>query len=167
MKGLLYLALVLVLVPLHTSLLPHASLWGVTPDLGLVVAAFVGLLAGELEGLLVGLAIGWVLNIYSAGELWISLVTKGGAGLLAGLLGRQVAMVTPTVLSIGLLCLSLLSGIVTAFSIKHADLSDVWSLVQSIALPQACLDAVLGAGLVWLASQRLIVDRLHARDRFS
>jgi len=58
MKFIFYLILVLLLVPLQTTLLPHLSVWNIKPDLGLVAAALVGLFAGELEGLLVGLAIG-------------------------------------------------------------------------------------------------------------
>ena len=96
-----YLILVLLLVPLQTTLLPHLSVWNIKPDLGLVAAALVGLLAGELEGLLVGLAIGWVLNLFSAGELWLSLLTNGGVGLLAGFLGRQVSQVTSISLGVG------------------------------------------------------------------
>ena len=69
MKFLFYLILVLLLVPLQTTLLPHLSVWNIKPDLGLVAAALAGLFAGELEGLLVGLAIGWVLSLFSAGEL--------------------------------------------------------------------------------------------------
>ena len=78
MKFLFYLILVLLLVPLQTTLLPHLSVWNIKPDLGLVAAALIGLFAGELEGLLVGLTIGWVLNLFSAGELWLSLLTNGG-----------------------------------------------------------------------------------------
>ncbi|HLZ34382.1 MAG TPA: hypothetical protein VKP13_10205 [Nitrospira sp.] len=167
MKFLLYVGLVLILVPLQTTLLPHVSVWGIKPDLGLVIAAVIGLVAGELEGLLVGLAIGWVLNLYSAGDLWLSLVTTGGAGLFAGLLGRQVAQVTPTILCVGLLVLSLAGGLVAAFSVKNATMSDTWWMVQSMVLPQACFDAVLGAGLLWLMEQRFAVQRLRTFDRFS
>ena len=167
MKSLLYLGLAVFLVPVQTVLLPHVSLWGVKPDLGLVSAALIGLLAGELEGLLVGLAIGWVLNLYSAGDLWLSLVTTGGAGLLAGLLRRQVAQVTPMILCTGLLILSMAGGVVGAFSVKNATMSDIWWMVQSTVLLQACLDAVLGAGLLWVMEQRLMVQGLKALDRFS
>src|SRR5689334_22672671 len=110
MKFLLYAGLVLGLVLLHTTLLPHVSIWGIRPVLGLVASAMIGLIGGEWEGLAVGLAIGWVLNMYSAGDVWLSLLTKGGAGLLAGLLGRQVAQVTPILLCVGLLLLSLAAG---------------------------------------------------------
>jgi len=81
MKFLFYLILILLLVPLQTTVLPHLSVWNIKPDLGLVAAALAGLFAGELEGLLVGLAIGWVLSLYSAGELWLSLLTNGAAGV--------------------------------------------------------------------------------------
>ncbi len=165
MKLLLYLGLVLLLVPVQTTLLTHVSIWGIKPDLGLVIAAVIGLVAGELEGLLVGLTVGWVLNLYSAGDLWLSLVTTGGAGLFAGLLGRQVAQVTPTILCIGLLALSLAGGLVAAFSMKNATMSDTWWMVQSIVLPQACFDAVLGAGLLWLMERRFAVQRWKTFDR--
>jgi rod shape-determining protein MreD len=167
MKVLLYSGLVLLLVPLQTTILPHVAIWGVKPDLGLVVAAVVGLLAGELEGLLIGLAIGWVLNLYSAGDLWLSLVTTGGAGLFAGLTGRQVAQVTPMILSIGLLFLSLAGGMVAVLSMKNANISDTWWMVQSIVVPQACFDAVLGAVLLWVLGQRFMLERLGTFDRYS
>jgi len=165
MKPVLYVGLVLLLVPVHTTLLPHVALWGVAPDAGLVIAALVGLVAGEMEGLLTGLVIGWLLNMYSAGDLWLSLVTKGGAGLLAGLLGRQVAQVTPMVLSIGLLGLSLLGGFVAVATMKSMSLEDSWWMIQSVVLPQACFDAALGAGLFWIVNQRLVLDRMRAFDR--
>ncbi len=57
MKASVYAILLLCLVPIQSVLLPHVSLWGVKPDLGLVVVCLAGLLAGELEGLLVGLAV--------------------------------------------------------------------------------------------------------------
>jgi len=167
MKFLLYSGLVLLLVPVQTTLLPHVAVWGIKPDLGLVVAAVVGLVAGELEGLLLGLAIGWVLNLYSAGDLWLSLVTTAGAGLFAGLLGRQVAQVTPTILAIGLLFLSMAGGLVAVLSMKNATLSDTWWMVQSVVVPQACFDAVLGAGLLWVLGQRFMLQRLGTFDPYS
>lgn len=166
-KFLLYCGLTLLLVPVQTTLLPHVAIWGIKPDLGLVVAALVGLLEGELEGLLVGLAIGWVLNLYSAGDLWLSLITTGGAGLFAGLVGRQVAQVTPMILAIGLLVLSLAGGLVAVLSMKTATVTDTWWMVQSVVVPQACFDAVLGAGLLWLLGQRFMLQRLGTFDRYS
>jgi hypothetical protein len=161
MKFLCYLILVLLLVPLQTTLLPHLSVWNIKPDLGLVAAALVGLFAAELEGLLVGLAIGWVLSLFSAGELWLSLLTNGGVGLLAGFLGRQVSQVTSISLGAGLLLVSLGSGLIAAMSFKNFDMAQMWWMVQSIVFPQACFDGVMGAGLYWLLSRRFDLNRLR------
>lgn len=166
-KFLVYLGLVLLLVPLQTTLLPHVAIWDIKPDLGLVVAALVGVLAGELDGLLVGLAIGWILNLYSAGDLWLNLVTTGGAGLFAGLLAKQVAEITPTILAVGLLALSLIAGLVAVFSMKHATIADTWWMVQFVVVPQACFDAFMGAVLLWVVEQRFTVPRFGMLDRYS
>jgi len=161
MKVLFYLILVLLLVPLQTTLLPHVSVWNIKPDLGLVSAALVGIFAGELEGLLVGLTIGWVLSLFSAGELWVSLLTNGGVGLLTGFLGRQVSQVTSISLGAGLLLMSLASGLLGAMSFKGLDLSQIWWMVESIVIPQACFDGVMGAGFYWLLSRRFGLTRLR------
>ena len=166
-KFLRYAALVVLLVPVQTTLLPHVAIWDIKPDLGLVMAALIGVLAGELDGLVVGLAIGWVLSLYSAGDLWLNLLTTGGAGLLAGLLAKQVAEITPTILGVGLLLLSLIAGVVAVVSMKHANVSETWWMMQFIVLPQACFDAAVGAGLLWLLEQRLAVSRAGMMDRYS
>ena len=161
MKFVIYLILVLLLVPLQTTLLPHLSVWNVKPDLGLVAAVLVGLFAGELEGLLVGLAIGWILSLFSAGELWLSLLTNGGAGLLAGFLGRQVSQMTSVSLGLGLLLVSLVSGAFAALNFQHFDGSQMWWMIESIVFPQACYDGIVGGALYWILSQRFDVIRLR------
>jgi len=160
-KFVIYLILVLLLVPLQTTLLPHLSVWNVKPDLGLVAAVLVGLFAGELEGLLVGLAIGWILSLFSAGELWLSLLTNGGAGLLAGFLGRQVSQMTSVSLGLGLLLVSLVSGAFAALNFQHFDGSQMWWMIESTVFPQACYDGIVGGALYWILSQRFDVIRLR------
>jgi hypothetical protein len=166
MKFLFYFVLVLLLVPMQTTLLPHLSVWNIKPDLGLVAAALIGLFAGELEGLLVGLTIGWVLNLFSAGELWLSLLTNGGVGLLAGFLGRQVSQVTPFSLGGMLLLVSLMSGLLAAINFKSLDISQMWWMVESVVVPQACFDGAVGAGFYWLLSRRFDLTRLR-NDRMT
>lgn len=161
MKFLFYLMFLLLLVPLQTTVLPHVSMWNIKPDMGLVAAAFIGIFAGEMEGLLVGLAIGWILSLFSAGELWLSLLTNGGVGLLAGFLGRQVSQVTSISLGVGLLLVSCVSGLLAIVNFKNLDISQMWGMVESIVLPQACFDGAVGAGLYWLLSQRFDVTRLR------
>jgi hypothetical protein len=162
-----YTGLVILLVPIQTTLLPHVAIWDIKPDLGLVVAALIGVLAGELDGLMVGLAIGWILNLYSAGDLWLNLVTTGGAGLFAGLLARQVAEISPTIFAFGLLFLSLAGGLVAVLNMKAATMADTWWMVQFVVVPQACFDTAVGAGLLWFLEQRFVVPRFGMLDRYS
>lgn len=98
---------------------------------------------------------------FSAGELWLSLLTNGGIGILAGFLGRQLTLVTSISLGVGLLLVSLASGLFAAVSFTHLDMSQMWWMVEAIALPQACFDGAVGAGLYWLLSQWFHVTRLR------
>lgn len=159
MKALWYAILIAGLVSIQSVLLPHVSVWGVKPDIGLIAVCLVGLFGGELEGLLVGLVLGWVMSLFSGEDLTYSMVTKGGVGYAAGLAGRQVAHITPVVLVMGLLVTSCLAGLLTAFSLKPNDQQDLWWALRAVVLPQACFDAVAGGALYWLVWSRLNVER--------
>ncbi|MEK7800288.1 MAG: hypothetical protein AAB314_01200, partial [Nitrospirota bacterium] len=90
MKALIYCTVIVGLVPVQSVLLSHLSVWGVKPDLGFVAVCLIGLIAGELDGLLVGLALGWAMSLFSAQDLISSVILKGAVGYIAGLAGRQV-----------------------------------------------------------------------------
>lgn len=159
MKALWCAILIAGLVPIQSILLPYVSVWGVKPDVGFIAVCMVGLFGGELEGLLVGLTLGWVMSLFSAGDPTVGMVTKGGAGYVSGLAGRQVAQMTPAVLVIGLLVGSCLTGLLTAVSLKSTDEQDLWWAIRAVVLPQACFDAAVGGALYWLAWSRLNVER--------
>lgn len=160
MRAGIYLLLIVSLTVLHVTLVPYVSVWGVIPDVGLVAVCFVGLLSGELEGLLVGLFLGWAMSLFSAGDLAATLVVKGGAGFLAGLAGRHMAQITPVVLVSGLLVASTAGGLVTLWAAKLSEQQQIWWALQTIILPQACFDAVLGGAGYWLLWSRFHLDRL-------
>jgi len=165
MKALVYTMLIAGLVPLQSILLPHASVWGVKPDFGFVVVCLVGLFSGEMEGLLVGLAVGWVMSLFSAESLISSMMTKGAIGYAAGLAGRQVVYLTPVALVIGLLVASSMAGFLTALSLKLSEAQDLWWAVRTIVLPQACFDALVGGAIYWVVWSRLNVERWVAEYR--
>lgn len=166
MKGLLYVALVLMIVPLQATLWNAVSLDGVRPDLPLIAACLVGFLYGEWDGLLLGCLLGLSQNLFSAGELWVDLVTKGGAGLLAGLIDRQVAHLTLMVLFIAVLILSALSGAVAIFAMQLKELDDIWLATGRILVPQAVFDALICVGLYWVTQQRFVAERFFAGRRY-
>lgn len=166
MKVLWYGLIVALLVPLQSILLPHLSVWNIKPDLGLIAVCLIGFLAGEMEGLLVGLALGWAMSLFSAEDLGYSMLTKGGIGLLAGLAGRQIAHMTLAVLVLALLIASAGSGLMAALTLRLSDQQDLWWALTTVVFPQACFDAVVGGALYWLIWRRLDVDRFAMDQSF-
>ena len=96
----------------------------------------------------------------SAGDLWINVVTKGGAGFLAGLAGRHMAHITPAVLTVGLVIISCLSSGVFLYAMNPAGLDEIWVGVRSTVLVQAAFDAAIGAGLYMNFRRRWSGDRM-------
>lgn len=153
-------------VVLQTTVMPYLSVWGVTPDIGLVVACFIGLLAGELPGVVAGVCLGWFVGLFSAGDLLSGMVVKAMAGFLAGLAGRQMAQVTPLVLVSGLLVGSAAGGLLTLWEHELSAQQDVWWALRMVIVPQACYDAVLGGLAYWVIWSQFDVDRLVAQEEF-
>jgi LytS/YehU family sensor histidine kinase len=165
MKSLAWLALIAGLVPVQSILLPHASPWSVIPDIGLIMVCLAGLFGGELHGLLVGLALGCAMSLFSAMDPATSMVTKGAVGFLAGLAGRHVVYLSPLVFAAGILVASCLSGVLTASLLKLNEQQGLWWVVRTVVLPQAGMDSVLAGALYWVAWNRLNVERWIAEYR--
>ncbi|MDC8450845.1 MAG: hypothetical protein LV473_21175 [Nitrospira sp.] len=165
MKALLYFIVIVGVVPIQSVLLQHISLWDVKPDLGFVAVCLVGLIAGELDGLLVGLALGWAMSLFSAQDLMSGAIMKGVVGFVAGLAGRQVVYLSPVVFVAGLLVVSCLVGLITPFVLKLSVQQDWWWAVWTIVLPQACLDAVIGGLIYWLMWSRMNIEQLMSESR--
>jgi hypothetical protein len=151
--------LIVGLVSVQAVLLPHATVWGVMPDLGLIVVCLVGLFEGELEGLLLGLALGWIMSLFSATDLAASMITKGAVGYVAGIAGRHVVYLAPAVLLLGILLASCASGLLTAALLNLSDQQDWWWAVRTVVVPQAIIDAMVGGALYWLVWSRLNIQR--------
>lgn len=156
MKLAVYAGLIFGLVPLQTTVLRYLSVAGVGPDLCLVAACLVGFLGGEIEGLLVGLALGFAQDLFSAGTLWLNVMTKGAIGLVAGLVGRHVTNATPATLLKALVSLSLLSGLTFLASVRpEAGWAGYWAAAYGILLPETAFNTAVGAGVYWLIAGRM------------
>jgi hypothetical protein len=160
MRLVLYAVLVLTVVPIQATLLNHVNILDVRPDLGLIVVCLVGFFGGELDGLLLGIILGWSQDLLSAGELWVNVVSKGGAGFLAGLAGRHLAHITPTVLLIGLGAISCFSNLAFVYSMKISDWDVIWHAIHSKVLIQGIFDAALGTAVYWLFMRRSPADQM-------
>jgi len=159
MKAAVWVTLIVGLVSVQAVLLPHATVWGVMPDIALIVVCLVGLFEGELKGLLLGLALGWIMSLFSAADLATSMITKGAVGYVAGLAGRHVVYLAPAVLLLGILAASCVSGLLTAALLNLSAQQDWWWAVRTVVVPQAVIDAMVGGALYWLVWSRLNIQR--------
>lgn len=165
MKVLAWSALIAGLIPVQSVLLPHASVWGVMPDIGLIAVCLAGLFGGELHGLLVGLALGWVMSLFSAADPVTGMVTKGAVGYMAGFAGRHVVYLSLPVFALGVFATSCSAGLLTALLLKLNDQQGLWWAIRTVVLPQAVMDTVVGSVLYWVAWSRFNVERWIAEYR--
>jgi rod shape-determining protein MreD len=165
MKQWMYVGLIVALVPLQTTIWRYTSIAGVSPDLCLVVTCLVGILSSEMEGVLLGLALGFLQDLFSPGEAWLNILTKGTIGLLAGMAGRHLAKTTPTAVLVLVLAMSATSGLAFLF-VRWPGLSaaDLFLALTSILLPEAFFNAALAAALFWLLTRGRTTDDRFTQD---
>jgi rod shape-determining protein MreD len=151
MKYLIYAALIVLLVPFQAVLLNQVTIFGVHPDLVLIAVCLIGLQAGELDAIVIGIALGFTQDLFSGNAHWINIWLKPLLGLMASLASHNVINLTLTFSLALLLALSIFSGTVIFFlkSFQSPGV-DFFAAAQGILLPQACFDAVLGVAVLKL-----------------
>ena len=156
MTGLLYSGLLLLLLPIQTTLLEHISLWGVKPDLCLVATCLVGFLGGRARGLWLGLGLGFIQDMYSAGGIGLNMITKGIAGVVSGTAAKILSDTTPQAIFLPTLVLSFACGLVSVISARpHVDWMLLIQEFRLILLPQALFDAMMAFWFNWLIAKYL------------
>ena len=152
---------------MQATLLHHVSVGGIRPDLCLVAACLVGFATNELEGLLFGLALGFVQDVFSASDLWLNMVTKSVIGGVGGLMGRHLANATPPAVLGTLGALSVLSSLVFLFWGRGpSGFIDLYDNVRAVLVPQALFDTALGALGYWVVATFMVrPDSLESARR--
>jgi rod shape-determining protein MreD len=75
---------------LQTTVMPHLVIWGVFPDLPLLVVASWGLLQGPREGVIWGFVVGVAVDLFSGAPFGAATLGLLAVGFLAGLAGTTV-----------------------------------------------------------------------------
>jgi rod shape-determining protein MreD len=121
------------------------SLWGVAPNLTLVVAYAVGLHSGSTKGILLGSAVGMLEDSVSGNILGPNLLGKGMAGFLASFSSGSLLRWTPLLGVLSLFALTLMDGGVAFLSRTMFETSPA-SLSRGVftVLMQGMLNAVFG-----------------------
>jgi rod shape-determining protein MreD len=145
MKYLLYVVLIILLVPFQAVMYNRLAVFGVHADLVLIAVCLIGLQAGELDAIVVGIALGFTQDLFTGSAHWENLWLKPLLGLLASVASHNVVNLTVSFSLALLLALSVFSGSVM-FLLKtfQGPGVDFLAAARGIILPQACYDAVLG-----------------------
>ncbi|HUJ18982.1 MAG TPA: rod shape-determining protein MreD [Nitrospirota bacterium] len=165
MKTRVYLAMLLLIIPVQASLFGPLSLAGIKPDLSLALVYSIGLLTGPAEAAFAGMAVGLVLDIGSASLIGMNAMTKGLIGLGAGLLGRQVLDIASPMNAVFLSAFSLAESIIIALLLQtfYGEVP-FFSLFLERMLPQALYTGVLGTLLLGFISRRKVLGALVRRS---
>ena len=155
------LIILTLIVPVQAGLMHYFSIVGVKPDLGLIVVCLVGFKMGEREGLIMGVSIGMVLDLFSGGAIGSHLLTKPIMGFISGVIGRTMLDIRMVVFLGTLIGLSLFSGcLVYLFmqvSIGGMSFSQAF---RFIILPQAVYDGIVGAILLTFFIKRPVPGQI-------
>lgn len=165
MKPLVYLAILLLIIPLQASLLNPLSIAGIKPDLALAFVYIIGLLTGPAEGAFAGMGIGLVQDIGSASIIGFTGFSRGLVGLAAGLLGRRVLDIESPTIILFLVVFSLAEGILIALFLQTTyGAVPFFSFVGRRLLPQSFYTGLLGLVLLQLAKKKNVLAVLKRRD---
>ncbi|NKB82237.1 MAG: hypothetical protein GKS05_13030 [Nitrospirales bacterium] len=148
MNPILFAGILLIIVPFQATLANSLSVWGIRPDLCLVITCVVGFGFGQWDGVKVGFAVGFLQDLFSGGELWANLITKTGIGFLSGVTAEHLTNTNSHAIFLPVLVFSIFSGSVyLVSSTPHLEIEDVLYGLQTVFLPQALFDAILAMGL--------------------
>ncbi len=157
MKPIVYLALLLLVVPLQASLVAPLLHPALRPDLGLAALYAIGLLTGPREGSLAGVALGLAQDLAAAGMIGLSGLVRGLFGLCAGLLGRRVLDIGSPSNIIFLAVFSLVEALLTGVFLELAyENIPLWSMTFRRLLPAAVATAVAGYLLLRYVQRRSV-----------
>lgn len=164
MKVWIFAVLVLGLYLVQTSLFSSVSVWGVRPDLVLVLVCVVGLHRGFWDGAVGGFLAGLLLDLAEGHLIGLGAATKAFAGAGAGLIGQTL---------FGTNALVPVLVVLSASVVEHTSyLLGTWAFgvyrpfaegLFRVILPSAWLDALSGAILFPLIAP--LVRRYVATDK--
>jgi rod shape-determining protein MreD len=133
----------------QSSVVPSWSIGGVTPDLPLILTAFIALRRGPETGCLVGFASGLFQDAASGGLLGVQALSRALAGFMMGLLPGRLWVGHPLVQIPGLMLLTIAEGLVRfgLLQLFHypARLSE---LFVHVILPQSLYNGFVAAACV-------------------
>lgn len=163
-----YLILCIGTVVAQATLSTMLSVNDMYPDLCLVLVCIIGFLTNEYKGLMIGLTMGLFQDLLAPGGIGLNMILKGLAGFLAGATTHTISAVTPSVVVLITLALSLGCGLASLIVAYPALIGpEAFHAIVGTLLPQSLYHSVLAAGIFWIARKtRKAFDMVHSRQGY-
>ncbi len=154
MIWLLRIFICLAIIPVQTIVLERFQIFGVKPDLALVIVFVQGWFWGTPSGLQWGVALGGLLDLFSVGTLGPGFLLKALAGAIAGLFGKSFLHLSTQVYVAISLIMSLLHDIAGTL-ILHGFGSEGFHAIQTgDIIIRALYNGALSIAAVFLINNR-------------
>lgn len=148
--------LVLVAV-LQATAMPHLAVWGVFPDLPVLMVASWGLLRGARQGLLWGFVAGVAVDLLSAAPSGTATLSLMAVGALSGLGASSLSRASFVLPPVTVFLVTIVYDLIFLLFVQMSGGAKHWpDMLVHIVLPSAVLNALLMPVVFWPMS------RLHA-----
>ncbi len=139
------------LVVLQQTLIPMVSVYGIVPDLVLILLVFYSVRNGQIFGTLLGFGLGIIMDLSSGGVLGSAMFAKTLSGFVAGYFYNENNVIENTssyrFVMILFLCSIIDSFFYSVFGVKELELS-FFSLFMEAAILPATYTALIGLPLI-------------------
>jgi rod shape-determining protein MreD len=151
----LVVPLLVVVALLQTTIMPHLAIWGVFPDLSVLVVASRGLLKGSGEGVLWGFITGVALDLLSSAPSGTATVSLIVVGFASGLAKGSVLQAHITLPMLTMFLVTIVYNLTYLLILQISGRTVIWlDSIARIILPSALLNAILTpvifGGMRWL-----------------
>ncbi len=157
----LVVPLLLAAALLQTCVVPHLAVWGVFPDLPLLLVVNWSLVQGAREGIIWGFVAGASMDLLSGAPFGAATLSLMTVGLLSGLASATVVRAQLVLPPVTVFLATLAFDLVFLSVVQLAGQPVDWGgTLLRIALPSALFNAILTPLFFWMAH---MLDRWIAR----
>jgi rod shape-determining protein MreD len=159
----LVIPLLLVVAVVQTSIMPYLTIWGVFPDLPLLVVVGWSLLRGSREGVIWGFVAGIAVDLFSGAPFGAATIALIAAGFLAGL-GEATVFRTHILLPlVAMFLATIVYDLVFLLIVQISGQTVAWvDSLSRIILLSAVLNALLTPMIFWI--MRLLYVRFGREE---
>ena len=125
---------------LQSAVVPRIAIFGIYPDLVLILLVVLGTQKGQMTGIWGGFFVGLFIDVFSAGLLGANSLAKSIIGCIAGIFERKNVLVSPVALLVLLPLLCILHDLIVFIPNIHqsgGNIAELPRFLISSSLPRA------------------------------